>query len=191
MFNIETKYERATVVQSEDGLSNVVKSIYIVVSVVNTETGLYNSIGEDIDLPPPVGNIFVEFDQLTKEEVDSWIADNEQYLALVEKTKGGTLSNIVTTKVLPWNVLPPPPDVPANNVPFAVTPLQIRRAINEMGLREFVEGYVQTLSRSEQDAWEYATIVERTNPILASGAAALGKTEEDLDNLFILANSFV
>lgn len=73
----------------------------------------------------------------------------------------------------------PPP------VPLAITPLQARRALDQLGLRDAVEAHVANLPRAERDAWEYAIEVRRDDPTIASGAAALGLTTEQVDQLFI------
>lgn len=73
--------------------------------------------------------------------------------------------------------LPPP-------VPTYLTPNQARKALNRLGYRDAVDAYVATLSRDEQDDWEYATSIHRDNPIIAAGAAALGLSAEQVDDLF-------
>lgn len=164
-------------------------SVYCIVRGKN-ENDVFDSIGDKITFDPPV---FIEdFDSITKEQVDLIVKSTAQYQTLEQKVTDSIEARAaVVVKELPWNVAPelPPPEI--NPVPEAVTPLQIRMAINKMGLREQVEAYVLTLSQSEQDAWEYATIVERTNPVLVNGAIALGKTEEELDQLFILASTLI
>lgn len=72
-------------------------------------------------------------------------------------------------------------------VPIAVTAVQARKALTEAGLRETVEAWVQQQPLAVQDDWYYADPFRRDNPTLLSGAAALGLTSEQLDNLFRLA----
>jgi hypothetical protein len=79
---------------------------------------------------------------------------------------------------------PPPPVVPAS-----ITPLQARRALRAAGLKEAADAHIATLPEEEQEAWEYATIVERTHPAILSAAAALGMTGEQLDELFLLGST--
>ena len=81
---------------------------------------------------------------------------------------------------------PPPPPVPVLNV----SPWQMRRALNEMGLRAAVESAVAGADQTTKDAWEFATSFRRDNAMIAAVAAALGKTSADLDALFALAQSF-
>jgi len=73
--------------------------------------------------------------------------------------------------------------------PSVITPLQARKALRASGLYTQVTEYIQTLTEEEQEEWEYAVQIERTNPILVKGSAALGLTEEQLDSLFILGAS--
>lgn len=76
---------------------------------------------------------------------------------------------------------PTPPPVP---IPQSVTPLQARKAINAAGLRSSIEAAVAASGQDAQDAWEYATVIERNNSIIASMAAGLGLTSTQIDDLF-------
>lgn len=77
-----------------------------------------------------------------------------------------------------------------NLVPQSVTPLQFRRALNQLNMRTAIENYVNTLDEDSKDAWQYATIFERNNIIITSAAAALNKTSAEVDDLFRLASTF-
>ena len=79
----------------------------------------------------------------------------------------------------------PPPIL--DRVPNSVSPLQIRKALRQIGIKSAVDAYVAMLDEEEQEAWEYCIEVYRNNPILIAGAAALNKTEADIDDLFRLA----
>lgn len=72
---------------------------------------------------------------------------------------------------------------------LAVTPRQIRLALNIVGLRESVESMVQASSQEVKDTWDFSTEIERTNPLLIQMGEALGRTSADLDALFELANT--
>ena len=78
-----------------------------------------------------------------------------------------------------------------NVVPQIVSPLQMRLALNRMGLRTTLDDYIKTLDQDTQDAWEYATEILRSNSIIINVAQALGKTDEEVDDLFRLAASLV
>lgn len=75
----------------------------------------------------------------------------------------------------------------ANRVPGQVTPLQMRKALRASGLRASVVAYLQTADEATVEAWEYATVIERDNEMIAGAAAALGKTTQEIDGLFRLA----
>lgn len=75
------------------------------------------------------------------------------------------------------------------SVPERVTPVQMRIALNEVGLRDMIEGYVATLPRDARDRWDYGLTVERDNPVIEAGRLAMGMSEEQVDDLFRLAES--
>jgi len=75
-------------------------------------------------------------------------------------------------------------------IPQSVTPLQVRRALNQAGLRSSVEAAIAAASQDARDAWEFASVINRDNPILDSMAAALGMSSAQVDQLFVLAASF-
>lgn len=82
-------------------------------------------------------------------------------------------------------VAPPAP------IPSSVSPYQARRALNAAGLRSAVEAAVAAAPYEVQDAWEYALVVERNSPMIDALASSLGLTETQLDDLFIVAASYV
>lgn len=89
------------------------------------------------------------------------------------------------TDVVETYVYPTEPNI----VPQSVTPLQFRKALNQMNMREMIEDYVKTLDADSKDAWEYATVIERNNPIITSAAEALNKTVAEVDDLFRLSST--
>lgn len=70
---------------------------------------------------------------------------------------------------------------------MACTPRQARLALASAGVYEAVQTAVAAVSDQARIEWEYATMVERTNPIITEMQGALGMSDEDLDNLFELA----
>lgn len=80
--------------------------------------------------------------------------------------------------------------VTATPVPQSVTPWQMRRALNQLGLRAMVEAAVAAGDQDAKDGWDYALEIRRDNPLLAGMAQALGMTGAQLDDLFRLAASF-
>ena len=90
------------------------------------------------------------------------------------------------TEELTWNggwavrPLPPPPIPP-------VTPRQIRLALIQLGLKDQVDAYVETLDDAAKTEWEYATQVERGNPLIAAAQQGLGLSDRETDDLFRMA----
>lgn len=80
--------------------------------------------------------------------------------------------------------LAPPPQVPQS-----VSPFQARKALKQSGLLATVQGAVAAADEDTQMAWEYATSFDRNSEFVLGMAAGLGWTDEQVDNLFILANS--
>jgi hypothetical protein len=78
------------------------------------------------------------------------------------------------------------PTTPAP-VPEAVTPVQFRRALRQAGLYDAVTAYVATQDADTQDAWEYAVSIPRSDALVALAAAGLGRTDEEVDDLFRFA----
>lgn len=81
-----------------------------------------------------------------------------------------------------WSVeaLPPPPVRP-------VTPRQMRLALVQLDMKAQVDAYVATLDDAALIEWEYATSVERGNPLIAAAQSALELTDAQTDDLFRLA----
>lgn len=82
------------------------------------------------------------------------------------------------------------PRQPEPEVPSPVSPKQIRLALNAAGLRASVESAVASAPQSVQDTWEYATSIERNDPVLSAMAAALELTSAQVDDLFRAASSY-
>lgn len=76
---------------------------------------------------------------------------------------------------------PPPP------VPESITPLQGRKALRAAGVFEAFKAFEATLTDEQRDELEYALQWSRDNPIIAAGAASLGLTSQQVDDLFRLA----
>jgi hypothetical protein len=76
-------------------------------------------------------------------------------------------------------------DVPPGP-PASITPRQFRLALNATGLRAAVDAAVAAADQDTRDTYEYATEFRRSDPVLLAMAAALGKTEAEIDALFAL-----
>lgn len=79
--------------------------------------------------------------------------------------------------------------IPAPVIPTSVSPLQARKALHQSGLLANVEAAVAAADAGTQMAWEYATSVDRNSAVVQSLSAVLGLSEQQLDDLFILAAS--
>jgi hypothetical protein len=69
------------------------------------------------------------------------------------------------------------------------TPWQLRKALNQLSLRDAVENAVASADQTTKDGWEFATEFRRDDPLVISMGLALGKTEDELDDLFQLART--
>lgn len=79
---------------------------------------------------------------------------------------------------------------PPGVVPTRVTPLQARRALAQMGLLAAVNAVVAAANEDVKLAWEYATYVDRADPVAQAMSSVLGLTSQQLDALFTLAATF-
>jgi len=72
-----------------------------------------------------------------------------------------------------------------------VGPLQLRRALRQMGEMATVKTYMETqATEEEQEAWEYATTIPRLDPLVVGLQGILERTDEEVDQLFELALTF-
>jgi len=69
----------------------------------------------------------------------------------------------------------------------SVTPLQIRRALRQIGLLDEVQNFIENSSAEVREAWEYAIQIDRNNELIIGAANAIGVSEQEVDNLFRLA----
>lgn len=102
-------------------------------------------------------------------------------------------SSLTSPAYLSWLALhqPTPPDsvYPASPLPIKVTPWQIRKALNQSGLRGSVEADIAQADATTKDGWEFAQEFLRDDPLVVALGVALGRSENELDDLFILAQS--
>jgi hypothetical protein len=77
---------------------------------------------------------------------------------------------------------PEPADIPTVSIPD-ISMRQARLALLADGLLATVN---LTITTAEQEIWwEYSTVVERSNPLVIEVLTALGKTDEEIDTMFI------
>ncbi|MDP9413177.1 MAG: hypothetical protein M3Q08_03605 [Pseudomonadota bacterium] len=72
-------------------------------------------------------------------------------------------------------------------VPASVQPLQMRKAIRQLGLKAQVDTYVTATTEEKREAWEYAISIPRSHGLVIEAAAAMGWTAAQVDDLFRLA----
>ena len=95
--------------------------------------------------------------------------------------RGGVWWQTWREDAMPAQPLPP--------VPVSVTPLQIRRALLAQGLLDDVTAFVEQADLETHMAWEYAVQIDRDNALIAAAAAAIGASDEAVDDLFRLAGT--
>lgn len=66
---------------------------------------------------------------------------------------------------------------------------QARLALLQNNLLDAVNTAINAGNEADKITWEYATEVNRSDALVQNLSAALGLSETDLDNLFILASS--
>ena len=71
-----------------------------------------------------------------------------------------------------------------NPVPQQVTMRQARLALLKAGLLDDADAAIASAGREAQLEWEYAAVVERSNPVIAIVQQQQGVTDEQIDNLF-------
>jgi hypothetical protein len=76
-------------------------------------------------------------------------------------------------------------------VPASVSPRQARTALRAAGLLSAVNAAVAAAGEQAQIDWDYALEVRRDNPLIASMAAGLNLTSEQVDDLFRAAAQVV
>lgn len=71
------------------------------------------------------------------------------------------------------------------HVPTVLTMKQARLALLAAGYLDAVEAGIASMPKESQIIWEFASTVERTDPLTATLAAALGLDAAALDALFL------
>ena len=112
-----------------------------------------------------------------------------------EKRENGVPILVDGICVQTWNVVAlTAEEIEANRlakIPAAVTPRQYRRALIQTGLLDTVNAFIATQPIEVKTDWEYATEIRRDYPGWDMFAAAVGKTPTDVDNIFMLAASYL
>lgn len=86
-------------------------------------------------------------------------------------------------KVVPWTL----EELKSWRSHLSCGPLQMRKALRQLGVMATVQAVMAQADEETQEAWEYASEIKRTDAMIESMRIALGKSEEEVDQLFILA----
>jgi hypothetical protein len=95
----------------------------------------------------------------------------------------------VINGMAPENWQPPQPSIEEMRTKMSCSPFQGRMALAEAGLLSEVETAISQADEKTKTAWEYALVWQRTSEMISSLAASLNMTEEQVDTLFISAQS--
>jgi len=110
------------------------------------------------------------------------VDDLNVFPRLVDAANGGKIGDsIINGHVVPAPLI--------KVVPMVVSPRQIRQAMTKANLRLRVENAVVASDQDTKDWYEFATEFRRDSPVVTMLAAALQVTDEQLDDLWILADS--
>ncbi len=124
-----------------------------------------------------------------KQIVSIAYADVQMDLLRADVVKyGGDITQFETLiSDIEFNIQPPIP-LPVV-VPSIVSMRQARLALLKVGLLTTVSNLVQQGSEEDKITWEFSTEIARDFPLVQNMKVPLGLSEEDLDNLFILAST--
>lgn len=101
---------------------------------------------------------------------------------LIDASIGGGIGDTIINGVVQKNEI-------TLNIPM-VSPFQLRVALTQLNLRQAVEVMVSQQSQEIKDGWEYATAFERHHPLILTMISALGLTDKQADDVFLLATTF-
>lgn len=76
-------------------------------------------------------------------------------------------------------------------VPLSITMRQARLVLHNAGLLQAVNAGVASMSVEAQIEWEFASVVQRNSPLVATLAVALGLDSAALDNMFVAASALL
>lgn len=88
-----------------------------------------------------------------------------------------------------WEVANTPLPDPEPQIPSVVSMRQARLALLQEGLLATVNTAIEAGSEADKITWEYATEVNRSEPLVQNMAVSLGVTQQQMDDLFTLAST--
>ena len=74
-------------------------------------------------------------------------------------------------------------------IPTTVSMRQARLALLQMGLLTTVTDAINSGTEEDKITWEFSTEIARNFPLVQNMKHPLGLSEQDLDNLFVLAST--
>lgn len=74
------KVEKVSVIKSQDGLTNVIESVYCSITGVSDD-GITKIRYQSFMLPSPTPEAFINIDSLTEQQILDWISAHEDYLS--------------------------------------------------------------------------------------------------------------
>jgi hypothetical protein len=78
---------------------------------------------------------------------------------------------------------------PEPYIPSVVSMRQARLALLQSGLLTTVDAAIAQGTEADKISWEYATEVNRNDALVTNLSVTLGLTDQQLDDLFVLASS--
>lgn len=117
-----------------------------------------------------------DFEQVQLEPWPEWI--NEEGWRLCGRP-GQSLDDLVT------EINKAPPVIVA--VPASVSSRQFKLQLLAAGLLDQVDAWISSQSKAVQIAYEYSGSFVRTEPMMAAGFAAMGFTDQQIDDFFTAA----
>lgn len=133
----------------------------------------------------PEWSAFVaDFGAAQQVQIDALTAERDEAVAALETQRATMQAEIDRLTALI------PPQVDPNAVPATITRTQARLVLHRAGLLENVLKVIEA-GGVEAQIWYEAAEWNRSSPVLAGMAQALGFTDEQVDNLFRAAGAIV
>lgn len=76
-----------------------------------------------------------------------------------------------------------------NIAPYTVSPIQFRKALNQLKKRKLFDDYINSLDQDFKDFWEYALIIKKDEIIFSKMVNDEKITSEEIDDIFRLAST--
>lgn len=90
-----------------------------------------------------------------------------------------------------WQEKRPKQEVSQLPPSFEVTNFQLRAALIQLNLFDTVNDLLRQMGGIPWQAWEYSNVITRGSPLVAAVREQLNKTEQEVDELFMLASNIV